>query len=83
MTHGCALSIAGSAPDFATTRQLQQTGLGVLPPAVALDALAAVMLEAWHRPSHASPVAIAKVDWNVIGNHLPRAGITHSVAGTV
>ena len=57
---------AGVAPDFANTLQLQRTGLSVLPPAAALDALAAVMLAAWQRPSHASPVAVARVDWNAI-----------------
>ena len=57
---------AGSAPDFAAAHQLQQTGLGALAPAAALDALASVMLAAWHRAAHASPITAARVDWSAL-----------------
>ncbi len=67
------LRLAGSAPDFATAHQMQQTGLGALAPAAALDMLAAVMLAAWHKPSHASPITAARIDWTALSKQVPTA----------
>jgi len=49
---------------------MQQTGLGALAPAAALDALAVVMLAAWHRPAHASPITAARIDWTALGKQV-------------
>ena len=71
----------GSAPDFATAHQMQQTGLGALAPAAALDALAAVMLAAWHRPSHASPITAARINWTDLGQQVLDDSARESISG--
>lgn len=63
-------SVPADTKGFAATNQLQYSGLGVLYPRVAFDALAGVLLAARQPPLGSHLTLAANINWSSFGNQV-------------